>query len=695
MTYYNRYNDASLWVMLEFIAGRRLQSAELNEIQAMSLHRDRDLGNVLFGTGKIVDGCQILVDTENSEAKITSGRIYYEGMIFNLAEDTVEITQSGLEVIGLKVVFSYITSEDDPTLKDPALGARNYGLPGADRKIAILSWAKDDPEAFPVFKLQDGVVMQTAVPPELEGITPILARRTFDVSGDFLVSGMDAFVEALDADNVSLVIEAGKAYVLGREIDKLIPTRITVPKSKTTWGVVNETKTYNNGTNEYPLNSTPVKQIDTLTATVQITENITRGNIPGTEDLLPHTPVVSVISVIQGGTTYQLNTDYLTPGNNIDWSPGGAEPDGGTTYSVTYRYTKVMVQGVDYDLHSNNARFLAGDRPVNGSTFQVSYAFYLARRDLHYLENSGDFVVVQGQPAITPSVPIAPLLCLPLGEVYYPPDSDEAVVTNYKPKRLTQMDLRAMLKRLERSEYNAAIADLDKEAQTSDPDITKLGIMSDTFVNFEKADIYHELFDAMFDPNNQSLILPLNWEEHDLTVDVANTTALLKGRLYMLPYTEEVVLQQAYGTTDMNVNPYAVWENLGVILLDPSEDIWIEVTEILRGIWNWWDAVWDAVWDAGSANKVETKILVEEEITYIRQRTVTVKGENFLPNADNIQATFDNVAVTLTPVAPTQAGTDPGTVKADANGRFTATFMIPANIRSGTREVRLFNYVQN
>lgn len=700
MTYYNRFSKDKNWAELAFLAGRRLQSAELNEIQSLSLYRDLRLGNVIFGSGKVIDGCQIHVSEDENIAKITAGSVYYEGMIFDIPADEVVITKTGLEVIGLKVIYSYITHLDDPTLKDPALGARNYGLPGADRKIATLTWVKDDPAAFPIFKIMEGEVMQTAVPPELEGLTPILARRTYDVSGDFLVSGMDGFVEPLDADNVLLVIEAGKAYVLGKEIDKLIPTKISVPKSTTTWTVVNETKTYQEGTDEYALNSKPVKQINTLTATVQITENITRGNIGGTADPLPHTPVVNVVSVVQGETTFQLTTDYLVAGNSIDWSPlGGIEPAGGSTYAVTYQYTKIMVKNVDYDLHENNVRFLAGDRPVTSSTFQITYDFYLARRDLFYLKDNGEFVIFQGQAAINPSTPIAPPLVLPLGSIYFPPNSDDVMVTNYEPKRLTQADLRAMLKRLERSEYNAAIADLDFKAQTSDPSIAKKGIMTDSFVNFEKADVTHELFDAMFDPDNHTLMLPINMEEHDLITDEAETTAVLKGRLYMLPYTEEVILEQGYGTKDMNINPYAVWGNVSLISLDPSQDMWIETVETFRTVWAWWRPQWEIDLqrdlNVGDAHHVETRILVGDLIPYIRQRTVTIKGENFLPYADNIMATFDGIAVALTPVTPTEAGVEPNTVKADGEGKFTATFEIPANVRCGTREVRAFNYVQD
>lgn len=693
--YYNRFNPLDNWFELLPIAGRRLQSAEIAEIQAMSIYRDRRLGDVLFGTGHIIDGCQISVDDAKTQADITKGSVYYDGMIYDIAGDSVVITGAGQEVIGLKVTYQVVTHETVPALKDPAIGLANYGMPGMDRRVASLDWVVNDPAAFPVFRLQDGVVVMAAVPPELEGITPILARRTYDTSGNFLVSGMDAFVEALDTDNVNRVNEAGKAYVLGLEITKLIPVKSSVPKAKTTRAVTNETKTYLTGTDEYALNSTPVKQINTLTATVEITENITRGNIPGTADLLPHVPVVSIVSVSQGETTFTPTTDYLLDGNSVDWSPGGTEPAGGSTYSVTYRYTKTMVADTDYDLNENKARFLAGDRPVNGTTFQVSYDFYLGRRDVFYLDSEGNINETQGQPSVSPTVPPTPPNVLALGEIYFPPNGDAAdiVVTNYKPKRLTMLELRAMLNRQERSEYNAAIDELDREAQTSDPSIARKGIMTDNFTNFEKADIYHAAFDAMIDPDNNELILPANSEEHELVVDAVNTTAVLKGRLYMLPYTEEVVLEQSQATECMNINPYAVFDPIGVITLDPSEDVWVEtvtvntVVTLVQRWWRWW---W---WRRGWQEQTTTKVLLDDEVQYIRERTVTVRGEGFTPNADNIQATFDGTAVALTAVAPTVAGSTADTVQADADGKFTATFEIPANIRCGTREVRLFNYV--
>ena len=218
-----------------------------------------------------------------------------------------------------------------------------------DRRVANLNW---ELTIRPCAGSRTGRVAATPT-----RITTILARRTYDTSGSFLVFGMDGFIEALDDDYVTLVIETGKAYVLGREIDKLIPTKIPVAKAKTTRQVVNETKTYQTGVNEYSLNSTPVKQINILTAIVEKTENITRGSLPGTTDLLPKTPVVAIVSISQGVTTYQQGVDYQQTGDSVDWSLNGTEPDGGSTYSVTYRYIKTMISGTDYALNGNNVEF--------------------------------------------------------------------------------------------------------------------------------------------------------------------------------------------------------------------------------------------------------------------------------------------------------------------------------------------------
>ena len=92
------------------------------------------------------------------------------------------------------------------------------------------------------------------------------------------------------------------------------------------------------------------------------------------------------------------------------------------------------------------------------------------------------------------------------------------------------------------------------------------------------------------------------------------------------------------------------------------------------------------------ATKVSSsKKVLQEAITYMRQIEVQVKASNFVPSADNLECTFDGIRVPLTPVAPSTAGTQSGTIKANTSGVATGKFTIPANIKTGTREVILRN----
>ncbi|MDH6351939.1 DUF4815 domain-containing protein [Brevibacillus sp. 1238] len=688
MTHYNRFDPNKKWVSVDINGGRRIQSAELNEMQSIALHRDKQIGDIIFGAGHVIEGGELYINRDKTELRITPARVYLDGIVHDIPDTTLPITGVGEANVGLKVTMTVVTFEDDPDLLDPAVAHSNFGMPGADRTITIPNWYVNDPAATTMYRLIDGELVTAKVPPELEGFTPVLARRTYDTSGSFLVSGMDGYIEPKDESSVNLVVDAGKAYVLGYELSRLVPTRIEVPKALEYRTVVNETKTYNSGTSFYPLNSNPVKQITQITATVRRTDTITRGNIGGTADVLPLTPVVNVVEVKQGGTTYSKGTDYQQSGDSIDWSLAGAEPAGGTSYTVTYDYTKVIVLGTDAKLENDGVQWLSGDKPVSGTQFQTTYDFYLSRKDVYYIDARNEIKVIQGQPSVTAFAPTSPPDVLELGELYLPPNSDQVVVTNRKPKRLTMLELRSLLERLERAEYNQAIQSLDTAAQLSDPSLTKKGIFTDNFTNFERTDIGHPDFDAMINPADKVLQLPIDGNFFDLEVDTAGTTARVHERLVTSPYTEEILIDQSFTTQTMNLNPYMVFGNIATIRLTPSSDTWIEQQTITKNVYGWWDD-----WRKVGTTKTTTAILLDEAIPFIRQREVIVNGEAFEPMSNNITATFDGVTVPLIPMGTTVAGSAPGTIKADGLGKFQCKFMIPPNIRSGTREVYFYNEV--
>lgn len=683
---YNRFDPNDNWTSVDVIGGRRVQTAELNEMQSIALHRDKQIGDALFGSGHIVEGGQALINKQTKEATISPTRLYLDGIFHDLPETILSIGGAGLEVIGFKIDYRKETFEDNRELLDPAIGISNYGYPGADRTIADAKWVANDPDAIPMFSISDGDIINAKVPPEYEGITPILARRTNDASGSFLVSGMGGYIEPKDEENLTLVIDAGKAYVQGFEILKPVPVRVDIPKSKEFLQVLNETKTYRSENSKYTLNSKPVKRINTVTATVEVTKTITRGNTQGTSDLLPNTPVVDIVEVKAGATTYVKGSDYQQTGNTVDWSLNGAEPSGGTSYTAKFRYTKTMVAAVDYKQTGDDIEFLSGDRPVEQTTFQVTYEFYMARKDVYYLTENGSLRVIHGQPSTFPSKSLSPINVLELGELHIPPNSDDVVVTNYKPKRLTMLDLRSLLDRLERAEYNQALTELDTQAKIYDPMLIKKGIFTDNFTNFERTDVTHPLFSASIDPQRKELTLPVDQTFVDLVFDKAKSTVKFHERLVTMDYTEEALEHQSYATETMNVNPYMVFGNVGTIRLNPSTDIWVEESTVTRSITEWWDNWW-------ADSRTETKVILDEEVQFLRQRTVEVSGEGFEPVSDNIKASFDGIRVTLTPIGGTEPGTEAGTIKADGYGKFKCSFTVPGNVRTGTREARFYNEV--
>src|SRR5689334_18955935 len=78
----------------------------------------------------------------------------------------------------------------------------------------------------------------------------------------------------------------------------------------------------------------------------QTSQVITRGTSANGADLIllrgqEAVTVVSIVSVVQGSTTYVGGgTDYTLTSNQVDWAGAGAEPAAGSQYTVTYTYKK-------------------------------------------------------------------------------------------------------------------------------------------------------------------------------------------------------------------------------------------------------------------------------------------------------------------------------------------------------------------
>jgi hypothetical protein len=97
--------------------------------------------------------------------------------------------------IGLKVIESIVTPESDLSLTDNANGTFNFTAPGAHRYSIDLRLEKRDLDSddvldfFELFRIKNERVESHIVKTEYSEISKELARRTYDESGDYIVSG--------------------------------------------------------------------------------------------------------------------------------------------------------------------------------------------------------------------------------------------------------------------------------------------------------------------------------------------------------------------------------------------------------------------------------------------------------------------------------------------------------------------------
>lgn len=233
--YYNDFDSTKQYTQLLAIPGRVAQAREITQIQSTVKEIVKSLGDSILKDGNIIEGCQVIVSTNKKSVTVTSGKVYLNGMVLPVEESRVDIKGEGTEIIGVKLVERIITEVEDSSLRDPAQGYDNYNQPGCHRVKSEVEVVVDDAEASVISTLIDGAVTVEKYAPDYDTLTQTLARRTYDESGSYVVEGLTVRTEdnVEDEDSFNVVVEAGKAYVLGYELKIPAPRRLTLPRALT------------------------------------------------------------------------------------------------------------------------------------------------------------------------------------------------------------------------------------------------------------------------------------------------------------------------------------------------------------------------------------------------------------------------------------------------------------------------------
>lgn len=732
--YYNQYDPTKGYARNLYIAGKVIQSNEMNEMESQLLNRIRNVGDTVLTNGDIIEGCQLVIG--ESSATVTAGKVYLDGDVRNIPPTTVDLTFRGQERIGVKLISEIVTPADDPEILDPATGHDNFGAEGAYRLKEYVRVTVNDDTANTVFILNDGIQEKVKIAEDvsqLDKINATLAKRTFDESGNYKVTGLElADKNMSDEDNIYISVEPGRAYVKGYEVVKDTAVNIPVPRPKTIRTAINEPKLYQSGTDKYVLNYNYISRIVRIVSIVSSTQMITRGSIAGGIDYLPLYPVVGITSIKQGSDIYVQGTDFRLTKDGVDWSLSGNEPNPGESYEVTWTYNKTMKKGIDYELEMDAdddrgyVKFLGKDVPVDGSTFLCDYEYRLCRVDVFSLDDSGKILRTEGQPDIlrtlgTPSVSDDAVLVL--GSVMVLPNTSKISVKNNNTKNISMLELYNVLERLTELEYNQAMTDLDQEAADGEPATQLKGVFTDGFIGLTKADVHHPDWSASIDLDNALLTVPYTPTISGLSVDQAmKPVAGQFSRLLTAPFSIQNVLSQTLATGIIRVNAYNAFPKNPVPKLSPESDNWVdEKTVTVQGetqvktvtIRRWWyhlTASWaqeekalmisygfadggqSLGWNSGSATTQKTVVssILDNAILYMRQIPIDVSVSCMEPNVDNVEGKFDGRVVPLVPKSDRYKGTNPGTLKADVNGNTYGHFVIPEGTMCGTREFQVY-----
>ena len=227
------------WVALLFHHGRYLQRQELVDLQWLLMRGIKNIGDTLMKNGDIINGCAEQF-VSGTTWNFTEGKVYLDGQQINVPAGQVTLTGTGTEVVGILVTPHVVTSDDDPVIRnqDEEVDLA-YAQRGADRLTFDVSWVVDTAGQVNIRTFLDGQPLVRVFTTERSELQKEMARRTYDVSGNFVVTKFPAKMTEhdSDADKLYCVMGPGKAYVQGVEIATVAPQKVEVPKARVTKSV--------------------------------------------------------------------------------------------------------------------------------------------------------------------------------------------------------------------------------------------------------------------------------------------------------------------------------------------------------------------------------------------------------------------------------------------------------------------------
>ncbi|MBA8769995.1 DUF4815 domain-containing protein [Wolbachia pipientis] len=630
--YYNRFNPDKEYEKNLFLAGRGLQSAELNETQEYALSKLKGIGDAIFRDGDVITGSNCIIDRETGKVTLEGGKIYLRGAVRKVEKEEFVIPLSTTVRIGVYYLESTITELEDENLRDPAVGTRNYQEVGAARLKVSTIWGYQAQglttnavgEFYPIYNIENGVLIEHSPPPQANIVTTALARYDKEANGSYVVNGLEVmFLQRDEKGKKIFVINEGKAHVDGYEIELPHSIRVSFNEDPNIKSVESEPHTFqpnNQRVMELKVNDFPISEIKKVDITVQKTITVTHGSYSGAIDPIPDSAVLEIIQTKQGNVIYENSTDYKLNAGNVDWSLPGKEPAPGSSDLITYRCrTHVSPE----DISEQGCKVKGA---VDNSLVLIDYTWKMLRFDLITIDAKGAIRRIKGiAHPWRPSMPKAPSGQLLLCYIHQTWKEGEKVkVVNNAIHAVPMNELEAMKKGI--NDLYALVAEerLRSDANSREP-TTKKGVFVDSFFDDDMRDQGISQTAAIV---NKELILPID-------VTIADIDG--EEKTYLLPYTLEPVLEQLLQTKGERINPYQAFDPVPAqVTLNKSIDHWTEVTT------NWKSPI-TRVFNVKETTELLSSTSYETE--FMREAVQNFEIEGFEPGEKLREIKFDGITI--------------------------------------------------
>lgn len=636
-SYYNRFNSDKKYEKSLFLAGRGLQSAELNEMQDYALSKLKVIGDAIFKEGDVISGADCIVNAETGKITLEAGKIYLRGSVRKVEKAEFTVPINATVRVGVYYVESTITELEDENLRDPAVGTRNYQEVGAARLKANIIWGFQaegvvasliNGEFYPIYNIENGVLIEHSPPPQANIVTTALARYDREANGSYVVNGLEIMFLHREEGEESrkkqvFVVNEGKAHVDGYEIELPHSLRVYFDEDPDIKLVESEPHTFqpnHKGVMEVKVNDFPVKEIKKVDITVQKTISLTHGSYSGVADPIPDFAILEIIQIKQGNVIYENNTDYKLKSGDVDWSLAGKEPAPGSSYEITYR---ARTHIIPEDLNEEGGKITGA---VDGTMVLVDYAWKMSRYDLITIDAQGTVRRIKGiSHPWRPSMPKAPSGQLALSYVYQKWKKDEKPeVINRAIHAVPMNDLEKMKKGINDLYALVAQESLKNDANSRDS-TSKKGMFVDPFFDDDMRDQGIKQTAAIV---NKELTLPIN-------VTVVDIDRGKKS--YLLPHELEPILEQLLQTKEMKINPYQAFDPIPAkVTINKSVDNWTEVKT------NWSSPITREFSTVGMTELISR---TTKEGEFMREVTQEFEIEGFAANEKLKELKFDGITI--------------------------------------------------